>query len=336
MTVQYVLHDRSILLPHVTRWVVKPLLRVIPHGVSANALTLSSLTCAATGFAASLLLPPSGWTLLLVALLFTGYTLLDNLDGPHARQTGTTSPLGEFLDHWLDCLNGIFVFVGSVFALQAQDARGMAIIALMVASTSLTFWEQRVTGRMYMGRIGTLEGLLLVMGMLLLAAIVGTAHFHEPLWRGYDGIDFTLWAGIIAGGSTILGPMWRTGRKLHQALGVVAVLAALLAWQQLGQVPLLLHCVLAAAVGPLTGGRFILGRVTKQENVGPEVRVLTAIGVAALACLVLRPSAAVQTGLAAALLVWAVVQMLLDFRGAVRQLAAYVRPNELLAHLLAK
>ena len=336
MAVEYVLHDRSILLPYMTRFVVQPLVRAIPPGVSANALTLTSAVCAASGFALALLLPPSRWVPALVAALFAAYTLLDNLDGPHARATGTSSPLGEFLDHWLDSLNGVFVFVGTVFALQAHDLRGMTILALMVASAALTFWEQRVTGRMYMGAVGNLEGLVLVIGALMFAAIIGPEAVHRPIWHGYDAVDAFLGIGLLAGGATIVGPMWRTGRQLHQVLWVLTPLVALLAWQARGDVPILAHCVLAALVGPLTGGRFLIGRVTKQDGVGPDLPILCAIASMAVVCAALRPPGYAQFGLACVLLAWASARVAGDFRDAVRQLAAYVRPDEVLARLLPR
>ena len=123
-------------------------------------------------------------------------------------------------------------------------------------------------------------------------------------------------------------------KRLHEALLVLVVLAALLAWQARGTVPILLHCVLAALVGPLTGGRFLLGRVTQQPSIGADVPLLTAMACVSVVCAALQPPGYVQMGLASALLVWAIVRVALDFRGALLCLKQYVRPDEFLARLV--
>ena len=46
------------------------------------------------------------WTI----LAYLAYILLDNLDGAHARNTGQSSKLGHFLDHFVDFLFGMVWF----------------------------------------------------------------------------------------------------------------------------------------------------------------------------------------------------------------------------------
>lgn len=333
MTVPYVLRDRSILLPYVTRLIVQPLERRIPRTVSANTLTLSSLGCAAGGFAIALLTTPSRLTLFVVALLFTAYTLLDNLDGPHARATGTSSPLGEFLDHWLDSLNGLFVFVGSVYALGVADQRTLGVVALMVASVALTFWEQRVTGQMYMGRIGTLEGLAMLLALLFGVAVLGPDAIHALTWHGHDGVDLFLLLAVLAGGATIVGPIWRTGRQFGNALWILGVLGSFVAWGIRGHPPQLAIFLLVALTGPLTGGRMLMGRVVEDESIGPPIILgyAAAIALGGAAQLMKPATEEAHAWLLVALLS---VFVLLDFRRGVRLLGQYVQPNELLRLLL--
>ncbi len=334
MTVKYVLHDRSFLLPYVTKYIVQPLVKRIPRSVSANSLTLSSLTCGATGFTIALATTPSHLSLFAVMLCFAGYMLCDNLDGPHARATGTTSPLGEFLDHWLDSVNGLFVFVGSAYALGVHDARTLGIVATLVASMALTFWEQRVTGRMYMGRFGTLEGLTCALLLLLTFAILGPDAMYTFTWRGYDGIDLFVLLAVFAGGATVVGPMGRTRKQLGEAFEILAFLGCFVAWGLRGAAPMLAIFTLVALTGPLTGGRRLMGRVVKDHTIGPPPVVLyIAAGFAAAGALGVLP-AAQQPALAWGLVAVIAVQVALDFRRAVRLLGEYVRPNEVLRFLL--
>jgi ethanolaminephosphotransferase len=45
------------------------------------------------------------WTYLLSAFAVVFYTILDCLDGKHARRTNTSSPLGQLFDHGCDALS---------------------------------------------------------------------------------------------------------------------------------------------------------------------------------------------------------------------------------------
>src|SRR5262245_19201942 len=99
MGAKYVVQDNSILTPILKRWVWAPMIPRIPDHVSANTLTIMGTVLSASAYAMTVIFPASRLTCAIAALLVFAYLTLDNLDGAHARRTGTSSPLGEFLDH---------------------------------------------------------------------------------------------------------------------------------------------------------------------------------------------------------------------------------------------
>ena len=129
----YHAQDKSILLPILKRMAWDRLLELIPKRIPANDLTLIGTLCSATAFLMSTLLPITQLSSLVVTALILAYLSLDNIDGAQARRTGTNSPLGEFLDHWLDALNLSFLYMSGVFVLQLTP--GQAIWLLTMAAS---------------------------------------------------------------------------------------------------------------------------------------------------------------------------------------------------------
>jgi phosphatidylglycerophosphate synthase len=91
-----------------SRYVNRPLGRRLAAaayraGLTPNQVTVLSAVCSGAGLAAVALAPPS-WTLgvAVYAALVLGFAL-DSADGQLARLRGTSSPVGEWLDHVVDC-----------------------------------------------------------------------------------------------------------------------------------------------------------------------------------------------------------------------------------------
>jgi CDP-diacylglycerol--glycerol-3-phosphate 3-phosphatidyltransferase len=100
-------------------WVSRPFLRaIIAARISANGMTTIGvgLTLVATGFAAV-----GAWGWAGFVLVFGAWC--DLFDGEIARQTGTQSPAGAFLDSNLDRISEIVLFAG--FAVAFTDRLGV-------------------------------------------------------------------------------------------------------------------------------------------------------------------------------------------------------------------
>ena len=72
-------------------------------------MTLFGLLCNIVAFSIAALLiadnpTPPPWTYLACAFLIWAYMIADNSDGKQAFRTGSSSPLGEALDHGCDSM----------------------------------------------------------------------------------------------------------------------------------------------------------------------------------------------------------------------------------------
>src|SRR5215510_11649645 len=107
---RYVCEDRSLFLPYFKRYIWGPALPLVPEQVSPNTLSILGNLCSVLAFVALLLLTPGDQYLFLFPAVMTfGYLCFDNMDGMHARRTGQSSPLGEFIDHWFDSFNSDYL-----------------------------------------------------------------------------------------------------------------------------------------------------------------------------------------------------------------------------------
>ena len=104
--------DKSILLPFFKKYYVEYFFKFVPRCLTANIITIIS-----TGFIFATLpivyysnvISLEVQTILLVFCI-NAYTVGDHLDGMQAKRTNTSTPLGEFLDHYLDVFNGAILF----------------------------------------------------------------------------------------------------------------------------------------------------------------------------------------------------------------------------------
>lgn len=155
-------------------WVSKPFLKVIIAArISANGMTTIGvvLTLVATGFAAV-----GAWGWAGFVLVFGAWC--DLFDGEIARQTGTQSPAGAFLDSNLDRISEIVLFAG--FAVAFTDRLGV-FWAFWATASSLMVSYARARGE-GLGVACPTFGLerphrvVMVMFALLAAAFVPEPH----------------------------------------------------------------------------------------------------------------------------------------------------------------
>ena len=82
----------------------------IPHNISPNVLTLSGFICILYAYYLSFFLDDNyTFTCLKICFMIFAYMTLDAIDGKHSRQTKTSSPLGELLDHMCDAISTVFL-----------------------------------------------------------------------------------------------------------------------------------------------------------------------------------------------------------------------------------
>lgn len=186
----------------------------LPRWLPANLVTIgaSVFMWAVFGLelAAGTVAPP----LLAVAfvVLFQLYLIYDHADGMHAKRTGTSSPLGEYLDHALDTVNGP-ISVLAVFALVGDGNRLLVFSMLWCwqAAFAATMVDEKERGELHLEMIGSLEGAVLF-SVFFLSWLVPPvrAWWLAPLVVGVP--VFAL--AVAAGGTTTLSTVARCVRRV--------------------------------------------------------------------------------------------------------------------------
>ena len=165
---QYRCTDESILLPFLKKYVFSVLHRCIPYGVPANYLTLVSIIVIWSCFLYLIGVDtPDDTDIIIVFFAITIYVIFDHFDGLQAKKTGTGSPLGEILDHYSDVFNGsiILYLFFRILQIELGWIFYLVIWANLVAFT-VTYLEQSIRKELYFGKMGSLEGILLILFIL--------------------------------------------------------------------------------------------------------------------------------------------------------------------------
>ncbi len=321
---RYQSEQASLLLPVYRRVLWDRVLVRIPAAVTPNMLTVAGTIAAALSCGVVFVaVPGHPGALVFSAVLVLLYLTLDNLDGFHARRTGQSSALGEFLDHWLDTLNSGFLTVAVCHAVRMPTWMTLGMVTCANLSFFAIHWAHRRTGALRLGRLADIEG-----GTLVAAILVASA-FSDP--REWAPLVFVLAAG------TAVQTAWTVGESLGRVrvsrrdwLPILVSSAALLAWHAgsgPGAWPIIL---LAALLNVLCTGRAIADRV--RPSPGPRFDIAAAIALvvasAAMLALEARPqvSAAAAWTLAGGFVVAAVWTLASDLRALARRPPLVVAP----------
>ena len=175
---QYRVRDDSIITPVFKKWVVAPLFRFIPWWIPANIITIfSNLLMYLALYLAMAEYPGRSLRFVLIALLVLGYTIGDHLDGMQAKRTGTSSALGELCDHYLDIFNNGILLCIICLSFRITNPELVAFFLLAgYLPHAVIFYEQFSTKWLHFEKIGTLEGVLILLACVMAAAI-------DPVYR---------------------------------------------------------------------------------------------------------------------------------------------------------
>jgi phosphatidylglycerophosphate synthase len=282
--------DRSATAPFLTRAVSVHVLKILPAGYSANALTL-------TGGGFALLSALIVWQfpddmragtalgitmMLLSALSLVIYGVFDQLDGMQARKLKTASPFGDFIDHWVDALIANFMAVPFMVMLEVSPWQ----IWLMAFVAALAFWshnwETRNINRRELPVVGGLESIWTACAIMSLTAFFGFEIWTYQL-AGVTPLNVFYWFALAALLWVVVKVLMRGRERLVDYLGFILVIAPVSAW--------LLIC--APAYGPdntfvyasyiLLGmtGALLTGHLMRHHKLGhgyPRVDLLALLG----------------------------------------------------------
>ena len=219
---EYRAEDRALLLRFYQRLCWDRLVEALPASLKPNTITLAGEACAIlAAFAAwgaargvPILYAVSG-------LLLVAYMTGDNIDGQHARRTGQTSALGEFLDHGLDGLASCAALLCSAFAVHIEGVALVLLVALGSLGFGSVFWAQYRTGLLVTPRISAMEG---VTGASLLQ--IAVLVLGQPSWLRFapDRVNAASLLLVVLGvcyAYAIASPVLRA-RRANAKLGELA------------------------------------------------------------------------------------------------------------------
>lgn len=170
---RYQCEDRSIVTPYFVRYWARPLMRVMPRWISANAVSVISSLFMYLGLWIAVLSPfPHQLKFLLSALCIFVYVTGDHLDGMQARRLGTNgTPRGEYVDHALDMVNtGIqATMLLTLFQVRQPLLAGLVLGCAYFQHVSI-FYEQYRTNWLRFEPIGPVEAILTAIASLVLAS----------------------------------------------------------------------------------------------------------------------------------------------------------------------
>ncbi len=280
----YTYVDDSILLPYFKIYVAF-FHRFIPYQLTANFITcFSSAVMWVFLFIAFLPVHLKEPFLAIVSLLcLHTYAVGDTLDGMQAKNTGTSSPLGQFLDHYFDTYNNAITFL-MVYTILNLHTPSLLYITLWIGflTFAAVMAEEKVTGSLYFGKIGVLEGLL-AFGILLLSFTykpwlhwVQTYHFlgYHVSWI----IMFVIALSYLFTYAVAIKHMPQTPRSLYAFAAVSCLLGMGLA--QAHHIPVVLGFVALCAFSGNYIGKIMFSHLANTEF--PRVDLVGSIAIVAL------------------------------------------------------
>ena len=196
--------NQSILYPYLEKHLYVHLIKVIPQWLPANYITFISALAVFISFVTASLFGSSHIiAYFAVPTLMLVYLVSDDLDGIQARKTNTSSPLGEYLDHFLDVFNIGLCQVALLMMLGIYTGwiTAMFLFAAYLV-ISATFFLQAKTDELVLEKIGIFESLLLGFFIMILARIeVVSVFYNLPILGGsltvIEGFILFVWGGVL-------------------------------------------------------------------------------------------------------------------------------------------
>ncbi|MEX2666461.1 CDP-alcohol phosphatidyltransferase family protein [Candidatus Uabimicrobium amorphum] len=288
---KYTVDEKSLTQVFLTRFVWKPIVQCLPAKLKPNTITIFGFFCMILS-GISVWLTFYGYDIgFLAAVLFLfAYTACDNVDGMHARATGQSSRLGEFLDHWLDSFSCIVVNMAMAIVLGLHGSILIVYCISIGIAFFCTIWEHHYTGVFHSGRLGTNEGLLTVMGVYLAVFV-----FQRPSWLQYNGtlnhfVTIAVVFAITVSFYTALACIWRVKKHLGECILLVAAMTTIAAANHYNYIPDIFAATLILACNTMFCGKLIVEHLLEKTSpyrhpvtlifvVGAIVLMLTGINI---------------------------------------------------------
>ncbi len=282
---EYVVRDRSLLLPFYKRFVVEPLVPAIPRWVRPNSITHFGHVLNLAALVLLAVMAPRmdrGWPFVVAPLWVHVWLFCDHADGAHARRTGKTSATGELLDHGLDLLNACYVIWMTLLTFGAPAPFSVWAAVGVAAGAAVIYWEQAEIGVFELGLLTQIESVFSLTAVLIARAALGRAAMDRIAVGGV-----TVGAAIlgVVGSVAVVG-MARAALRVRAKGGrtgplwVAAFFGACVAAATVTGALDTIGAVSVGSTGYVLFGMRALERRMKRERPRPD----RALGVAGILC----------------------------------------------------
>lgn len=263
---KYTVDEKSLTQVFLTRFVWKPIVQCLPAKLKPNTITIFGFFCMIlSGISVWLTFYGYDWAFLTAVVFLFTYTACDNIDGMHARATGQSSRLGEFLDHWLDSFSCIIVNMAMALVLGLHGSILVVYCISIGIAFFCTIWEHHYTGVFHSGRLGTNEGLLMVMGVYL-----AVFAFQRPSWLLYDGsmnfVAFAVLFAIVVSFYTAFICVWRVKRHLYECVLLIAAMITIAIVCYYNYIPDIFAAILILACNTMFCGKLIVEHLLQKKS----------------------------------------------------------------------
>ena len=184
---KYQSEDRSIISQKILKPFWNQFVKVFPHWLAPNVITLSGFAFILINIITCLIVSPDflsvhpRWCYFTYAIGLFLYQTFDACDGLQARRTGQSGPLGELFDHCIDSLNttvSLMVFTSVTMLGFTYCTLFMQFAVLM--NFYLSTWEEYHTHKLFLSEFsGPVEGILMIICGFILSGIFGP----EVCWK---------------------------------------------------------------------------------------------------------------------------------------------------------
>lgn len=281
---KYHVDEKSLTQDFLLKWVWHPIVDHLPAKLTPNTITIFGFLCMVSSsfFIWLGVQKQKPWGFAVAAFLVFIYMACDNVDGVHARRTKQSSKLGEYLDHWFDSINALVLNLCVANALFLNGWLLMICIMMVAISFFATIWEHHHTGIFVSGKIGTNEGLIVMIGLYLAFVFL----FQHPFlsysgytdWNLASGVAYLTIAVCIV---TTISILFRVKKYLREFLPLLLALTAVSCLFSQGMLSGFWASFLILAANIPFCARFLLERLCslKLTYRGAVIVILSLLGI---------------------------------------------------------
>jgi len=232
----------------------------------------------------------SPWLFGLAALFIFFYHTMDNLDGMQARRTGSTGPLGEFVDHWFDAFNSFLIPLGIGLAFPVIPPLFVAVTTILCCVADwFSSRSVRNSGVLKFGPVSSEEVLLFTYVFCLAVWALGYGFWVAPGPFGLPRVLIVYSVAPIAFLACIATTFKPADRPDLPAI-MLSSIVPIFAWTILAQWSSVRYALLAGCLLMGFNAARFEGDVLRDRLVGLEYRGyyvdLIAMDLLLLACIV--------------------------------------------------